>query len=386
MSEQRSAIEQTQGPAGWYLEGCGSDGKSWLIHLRRFPFSVGRQEGCDLRLTSNEVSRRHAELYETDSGIGIREDGQPRNGTFVNRERLTAAQPLKHGDILRFGSFEFRVICKKPSHAPQGPARDPARDGETVAITRPELQLGPLGYANDFEEMLQQRAVIPYYQPLVRCDDRQLYGYELLGRCRFPGLPESPGLLFGIAHGLGKEVELSALFREVGVEHARTLAPGIELYFNTAPGETSLAFLQQALPRARELAPTLPLTMEVHEGAITNIAMMRRLRDLLAELDIRLAYDDFGAGQARLLELMDVPPDVLKFDIALIRDIHLRSRESLSILRTLVTMTRERGIMNLAEGVEVEEELEVCRDLGFDYIQGYLTGRPGPSFLEAANA
>ena len=59
--------------------------------------------------------------------------------------------------------------------------------------------------------------------------------------------------------------------------------------------------------------------MEIHEAAITSASFLAKLRDQLRDLDIGLAYDDFGAGQARLLEMADAPPDVIKFDIHMIR-------------------------------------------------------------------
>ena len=55
---------------------------------------------------------------------------------------------------------------------------------------------------------------------------------------------------------------------------------------------------------------------------MTDANTMRHLRRSLKDLAIGMAYDDFGAGQARLIELTEVPPDVLKFDIALTKDVH----------------------------------------------------------------
>jgi EAL domain-containing protein (putative c-di-GMP-specific phosphodiesterase class I) len=69
-------------------------------------------------------------------------------------------------------------------------------------------------------------------------------------------------------------------------------------------------------------------------------------------------------------------PDILKFDIALIQNIHHRSESSRSIVESLVKMARDAGIKTLAEGVESVEEAAVCRALGFDLGQGYYFGRP----------
>ena len=367
--------EGPEAAGGWYLEGFGVEGKTWLIHLKPLPFSVGRQEGCDLRLSSGEISRRHAEIYEHDEQIWVRECGST-NGTFVNRERLSGAQVLKSGDILHFGSQEFRITRKT---IPRMPTNTQQQE-EVTSLAARALPQGFVNCVNEFNELLRTRAVVPYFQPLLRLSDRQVIGYELLGRGNLKGLPSSPGPLLRIANSLGKEVELSTLFREVGVERARLLEEGLELFFNTVPLEMDLDLLQRSLRELQVLAPGLKLVMEVHESAVSDLRMMRNLRALLNDLRIKLAYDDFGAGQARLVELMEVPPDVLKFDITLIRNIHKRPAQSQQVLQTLVQMARDLGIKTLAEGVELQEELEACQKVGFDYVQGFGVGKPSPSF------
>lgn len=106
---------------------------------------------------------------------------------------------------------------------------------------------------------------------------------------------------------------------------------------------------------------------------------MRTLANRLLLLGIRFAYDDFGAGQARLLELADVPAHFVKFDRSLIRGIHMASERKRQVVRDLVQMVLATGSVPLAEGVEDEEEAQACVEMGFVLIQGYLTGRPIPA-------
>jgi EAL domain-containing protein (putative c-di-GMP-specific phosphodiesterase class I) len=103
---------------------------------------------------------------------------------------------------------------------------------------------------------------------------------------------------------------------------------------------------------------------------------MREFRAALHDLGIRLAYDDFGAGQSRLLELTEVPPDYLKFDRSLVQESALCSESHWSLLQTLVKHATEVGIATVAEGLESQEAVDACRDLGFTYLQGYHLGRP----------
>jgi EAL domain-containing protein (putative c-di-GMP-specific phosphodiesterase class I) len=96
----------------------------------------------------------------------------------------------------------------------------------------------------------------------------------------------------------------------------------------------------------------------------------------LSAMSIQLAFDDFGAGQARLIEMAEVAPEYIKFDIALIRDIDKASPAKLQMIRSLVEMTRQLGITTLAEGVSRDGEAIMCRDIGFQLLQGFLFGYP----------
>jgi EAL domain-containing protein (putative c-di-GMP-specific phosphodiesterase class I) len=103
---------------------------------------------------------------------------------------------------------------------------------------------------------------------------------------------------------------------------------------------------------------------------------MRRLRAALGELKIGLAYDDFGAGQARLVELVDVPPDYLKFDMKLVQNLKTGSTERRRMMASLVKMGIDLGITPLAEGIETQDDHDACREIGFSCAQGFLYGYP----------
>lgn len=360
--------------SGWYLEGF-QDGKPWIIRIKSFPFAIGRLEGSDLFLSSSEISRRHAEIDANEQGIIVR-DFNSTNGTFINNRRLQGAQPIKDGDILHFGRFEFRL-----RHEERLPQTDELEDD--LGVTRFSAaapQESFFATSNRFEEMLRTRAVQPHFQPLVSAKDRRLIGYELLGRGKLEGLVQSPAGLLEIARALGKEKECSTLFRETGIAMARILSQTkLQIFFNILPEETELNFLRTAVPKLREIAPDLPLAMEIHEKTVTQVTAMAEIKALLHDHQILLAYDDFGAGESRLLEAIKVPPDVLKFDIALIRNID-REPETQQGVADLVTFAHNRGIKTLAEGTETQAEVETCVALGFDYLQGFYFGKPAPDF------
>jgi hypothetical protein len=171
---------------------------------------------------------------------------------------------------------------------------------------------------------------------------------------------------------------LSSLFREVGVEVGSL--PGTPfLFVNTCPSEIyRIEPLLESLKTIHALAPKNRIVLEINEKAATGARDMARLRTTLRHLDMGLAFDDFGAGQTRLVELAKVPPDFLKFDISLIRHIHLAPKRLQQMVTTFVKAAQDLGIATLAEGIECSDEARTCEELGFDYVQGFFYGKPLP--------
>ncbi len=203
-------------------------------------------------------------------------------------------------------------------------------------------------------------------------------GYEALGRGALEELPIDPIQLFQIAAPLELETRLSEVFRIRAVEEAGRLA-AVPLFLNTHPNELDdQEALLRSLAALRRQSPHQHLVLEVHERAIADPAAIVKLREGLRELGIELAYDDFGAGQARLLELADVPPDYLKFDIRLVRGIDAAPDSRRLLLASLVALAKEQGVRTVAEGIETAGEAVVCRQVGFTHAQGFHYGRPEP--------
>jgi EAL domain-containing protein (putative c-di-GMP-specific phosphodiesterase class I) len=340
----------------FHLEGRTVEGSFWLVPITTSPFVIGRKEGCNLYLAVDGISRVHAKMMDRDGAWWI-EDCGSTNGTFVNRVRLTGEQKIKQGDVLQFADMHFTVI-------------EMADSSDKTRVTNP--------HARQFESMMAEKAVTPYFQSIVRLSDVAVVGHEILGRVHYEGLPELPLPLFQIAARLDRAVELSQLFREQAFAQASRMGVQGILFFNLLPAEMDPDSLRMSLSRTRKDFPSLRLAMELHESVVADLPMMRSLRQVLRQLCIFLVDDDFGSGQARLVELLEVPPDVIKFDISLIHGIDTRPAASQAIVAALVKMAREAGIKTVAEGVETAQEANVCRRMGFDMAQGYYFGRPAP--------
>ncbi len=357
----------------WTLTGQATpDSAVQQFHVNCSPFTVGRRPDNHLAIPSSTVSGSHAELSIDEGGLRVSDLGST-NGTFVNGVRVSEACEVNHGDLLQFAQTVFRATRDKLCTY-SATLQEDAADRALALI--------------QFDKLMTDRAVLPHFQPIVDIETRDTFGYEILGRSRLFGLSD-PGTMFMAAAVLNLEAELSRIFRTEGLRSADDIPKDAILFANSHPTEVNdLDLLVFSLRELRELAPDRSIVIEIHEATATRTEQMRELRAAMQDLDIRIAYDDFGAGQARLVELVEVPPDFLKFDMKLVRGLADASADRQRVVERLVRMTRELGINALAEGIETVADHIVCKQLGFQTAQGFLYGRPAraTTFREATVA
>jgi EAL domain-containing protein (putative c-di-GMP-specific phosphodiesterase class I) len=371
----RAAIPDRRSRRGsWHLESHVEGGRQLRrVRVHPLPFRIGRRPGLELVLAAESVSKNHAEIYWADDSLHVR-DLDSTNGTFLNRQAVKDG-PLHEGDILHFADFEFRLAQQvEPSEALDDDGEEPA----TVSLGNQELPGRFVRGTRELKELIRDRAVAVMFQPIVLLPKGTIVAYEALGRGRHPGLPESPSELFKIAESIGLEVELSRLFRWKAVDLVRYRTGLPKLFLNTHPAELDEPGLLESLKELREMAPWLNLALEIHEGVLADPASIADLRGQLSAIQIGLAYDDFGAGQARLLELGEAPPNYLKFDMRFVSGIDHAPTSKRRLLTSLIGMARDLLMKTVAEGIETPGEAEVCSKLGFTHAQGFHFGRPIP--------
>lgn len=365
----------------WYLEGFLGAGRTWEVRIESLPFTVGRHKDSDLTLSSKEVSRNHAEISGTaqSDSLWLRDMGST-NGTYVNRQRLGKdAKPslLKDGDVLHFGSLEFRVTQRQPAEA------DAPGDVTTTSVNI-EQQLPDqfVSHASEFDDLIAKRAVVSQFRPIIGLSDRRPIGYDVVGFARgaYKGLPQDMDELFTIGERLGKAAELSETLRRAGVEHAKAQTPTRRVFLRVHPAEFNFMGLLKSFQELKRTSGDMPIVAEIRDADVQDFVLLRRFREMLDVLEMGLCYAGFSQGQQRLKELLQVPPDYLKFDSVYIRDLHKQSNESRQILKNLAKMAKDKRISTIAEGIERDEEAAACARLGLDGGQGPFFGNAKAMF------
>ncbi|OYX05399.1 MAG: diguanylate phosphodiesterase [Caulobacter vibrioides] len=121
--------------------------------------------------------------------------------------------------------------------------------------------------------------------------------------------------------------------------------------------------------------PLNRLIFEFTENEQLDIQHVLNILRTYRAMGFKTAIDDFGAGYAGLNLLAKYQPDIVKLDMELIRDID-RDRGKRVIVSNLLKMLTELEILAVCEGVETIDELSALRELGVDYVQGYVIAKP----------
>jgi EAL domain-containing protein (putative c-di-GMP-specific phosphodiesterase class I) len=124
------------------------------------------------------------------------------------------------------------------------------------------------------------------------------------------------------------------------------------------------------------------LKLEITESAVMeNVGNATALLQNLRSLGVQLSMDDFGTGYSSLSYLHRFPIDTLKIDRSFVTHM-TENDENAEIVRTIVGLAKNLGMDVVAEGVESQAQLEMLRQLGCEYGQGFLFSKP----LAAENA
>ncbi len=228
------------------------------------------------------------------------------------------------------------------------------------------------------EAAIMEDRFVLHAQPIVDLRSGDTIQHELLLRMREPdGRIASPIEFLPIA-------EQYALIGEIDwwvIKRATMLAgTGCPVELNLSARSVGDLDVLEHIERCIEECTVAPgmLVFEITETAIVEEEDAARFfAERLHTLGCKLALDDFGTGYGTLTYLKQIPLDFLKLDIEFVRDL-VSNRASRHVIEAVLALARDFGLQTVAEGVEDAETLELLRQLGVDFAQGYHLARPEP--------
>lgn len=211
------------------------------------------------------------------------------------------------------------------------------------------------------------------FQPIVYAKRPAVFGHEALVRCDHQNL-DSPAKLFAAAEELGETLALERAIRSRLASILAELHDDKPVFLNLHPA---------ALDDPELYDPRAPLTRHARGVYIelTERTPLDRIDDLgeklaaLRGLGFRIAVDDLGAGYQGLRSFAETNPDVVKFDMSLVRGIE-KSPVHAELMGAMIEACRELRIRTVGVGVETESERIRLVGLGCQLLQGFRFARP----------
>jgi EAL domain-containing protein (putative c-di-GMP-specific phosphodiesterase class I) len=233
-----------------------------------------------------------------------------------------------------------------------------------------------------------------HFQPIVELATGRLYEFECLFRPNMPMLPQSVTAIVQAAVDTNRSVELDSfivkliLARVGAVEKSRSTDPGEDDPELPSPVHVAINFTPASLldPRfeANALADMVQehglsphqITLECTEQqAVSDVVPLKRQVKALRRLGFGFAVDDAGAGYASFTLIAALRPSIIKIDREIVTGIRLDDAKQ-ALVEAFVSFGRRIGAHLVAEGIETRADLATLADMGVEFGQGYLIGKP----------
>jgi diguanylate cyclase (GGDEF)-like protein len=221
------------------------------------------------------------------------------------------------------------------------------------------------------------------YQPQVFIEDGRLRGFEALLRWQHPSAGDvPPGLFIPLLEETRLINKLGGWIFEQGAAQRKrwndVFDAHLVLSVSVSATQFSMPNLASELQRAMQRFDLKPgqLEVEITETSLVNNLNHSRVQiQLLHDIGVRVALDDFGVGECSLSHLRNLDIDTLKIDRHFIAGM-LGSVRDLAVARSIIELCRNLDVLVIAEGVETIEQYQWLADNGCQLIQGYLVARP----------
>lgn len=234
---------------------------------------------------------------------------------------------------------------------------------------------------NELRKAIEQEQFHVYYQPKMDIGSQTLTGMEALVRWAHPELGViSPGKFIPIAEESGMIVELGEwILKEACRQNKKWHEQGHLLKVSVNLSARQI-FQKDLVEMITSTLEELELSSEWLELEITEsifvkmeeaIVVLQQLR----EAGIHISIDDFGTGYSSFSYIKSLPVDTIKIDASFIRDIH-HNQESQAIVKAIVTIADSLQMNVIAEGIELDDQVEALQQNGCIHGQGYLFSKP----------
>lgn len=227
-------------------------------------------------------------------------------------------------------------------------------------------------------DAIENRSVIPVFQPIQPLDE-DTPAVEVLSRLQLPGDKlMSAAEFIEIAESMGKVHLLDYIVMEKAFAQVQETDYKGLLFINLSPRSVLVRdFLQtlHSLTQRYQLTPSRIVFEITERDTIKNMGLLENFVRSLKDSGYMMAIDDFGSGFSSFHYLKYLPIDFVKIEGEFIANMGNDPRD-LAFVVSITELAKKLNLKTVAEFVETEEVLQMVRDVGIDYAQGYHIGRP----------
>ncbi|RYM05906.1 EAL domain-containing protein [Sporolactobacillus sp. THM7-7] len=230
------------------------------------------------------------------------------------------------------------------------------------------------------DTLLNEEGFFHYFQPIKHLGSQETVGYEALFRSRLFANPED-AFIYAKKNKQLYELDSRSIRKAASTyRKAGILSEERKLFLNVYPSTVLNAHFPSLISNImdRILSASQSLVLEIVENeAIEDFKKFKKVIRELRQNGVRIAIDDFSKGIDDINRTIEIDTDYIKLDRYFSRELS-QSRKKQAYIRLLVQFCSEFQITLIMEGLETPEEIEMAREMGIHYAQGFGLGRPGP--------
>ncbi len=235
---------------------------------------------------------------------------------------------------------------------------------------------------SELKDALLKNEFMLFYQPYYDSRTNYLCGAEALIRWKKPERIVPPGEFIPFLEETGDIVKVEDWVRDTVFKSLKGWQKEglrcVPISINISPSNFRRdEFIENLIYMADnvQIDPSL-VNIEITERMfLEDIDRARHIMKTLSNYGFRFSIDDFGTGYSSLSYLAGLPVNFLKVDISFVHEM-TKNEHTRAIVEVIIYLAKKLGLKSIAEGVETEEQLLLLRDMGCDYIQGYLFSKP----------
>ena len=231
-------------------------------------------------------------------------------------------------------------------------------------------------------EALENDRILTYYQPIFSTKTLEIEKYECLVRLDFEGEIMSPFNFLDAAKHSGQLYKIFKLMFENACKKTKEFSGQFTINMTDRDlEETDLIEFVEGMMQKYSVNPKQIGIEILEEKSIMNNMLIKERLQLFSEKGMAIIIDDFGAECSNFGQLVNLPISVLKIDGMFIKDLPSNPQHRI-ITESIVGFSKKIFTPTVAEFVHSQEVLDIVKEIGIEYAQGFHLGEPLPDLIQ----